>query len=84
MPRVRDEIVLEDPRAQKLADWINRTGRKLGWVAEELGYSKVWISYIVNGHQPMSDNVAYMVQLKFGIDMGMGPLIPEDLAGRRS
>ena len=70
MPRLRDDKVIDDPRSRRLAEWIDDTGRKVGWVARQLGYSKVWISYIVNGRQPMSDLLADKVEQTFGISMG--------------
>lgn len=72
MPKERDDRVLEDWRAQKLADWIHDTGRKVGWVAMKLGRSKVWISYVLNGHFPVSESLARDIELELGLDMGIG------------
>ena len=72
MPKIREKKVLEDWRAQRFVDWIISTGRKIGWVAKELGYSKVWISYVVNGREPMSDQLAVKIEQTFNIALGMG------------
>ena len=70
MPRVRTKE-LTDWRAQKLADWIEDTGRKVGWVASRLERSKVWISYILNGHYSVSEGLAEKIENEFGLDMGV-------------
>jgi hypothetical protein len=71
MPRTRESNVITDPRARVFADWVENTGRKVGWVAKELGRSKVWISYVLNGHYPISDTLAEDIERRFGLDMGL-------------
>lgn len=78
MPRARSEDKITDSRARVFADWVNSTGRKVGWVAQELGRSKVWISNVLNGHVGISDKLAEDIERRFGIDMGMrhGGVVP--------
>lgn len=76
MPKIRKEKMLEDWRSQRFAEWIESTGRKIGWVAKELGYSKVWISYIVNGWEPMSDQLATKIEQTFDVPLSMGHAKP--------
>lgn len=81
MPRTRIDNIITDPRAIAFSDWVEKTGRKVGWVAAELGKSKAWISYILNGHAPVSDQLADDIERRFGIDMGRkhGNVVPHPM-----
>jgi plasmid maintenance system antidote protein VapI len=72
MPKLRESKHLNDWRAQKLSDWIEDTGRKVGWVAQQLDCSRAWVSYILNGRYPVSDSLAEKIENKLGIGMGIG------------
>ena len=45
-------------RVQRLKDWITKEGRKQTWVAQQIGCSPQWLSYVLKGRKPMSDKLA--------------------------
>ena len=36
-------------RVRILKDWIIQEGRKQTWVAQQVGYSPQWLSYVLRG-----------------------------------
>ena len=54
-------------RVAILKDWLTREGRKAKWVAEQVDCSDTWMSYILNGHKPLSDKLARKLQETLGI-----------------
>ena len=55
------------PRRSTLKQWMDEHERGTGWVASKTGYSKQWISYILNGHKPFSDKLARALQETLGV-----------------
>jgi hypothetical protein len=62
-------------RVQILKDWITKEGRKQTWVAQQVGCSPQWLSYVLKGRKPMSDKLARALQDTLGI-----PLVDESQA----
>jgi hypothetical protein len=62
-------------RVQILKDWITKEGRKQTWVAQQVGCSPQWLSYVLKGRKPMSDKLARALQATLGI-----PLVDESQA----
>ena len=62
-------------RVQILKDWITKEGRKQTWVAQQVGCSPQWLSYVLRGRKPMSDKLARALQDALGI-----PLVDESRA----
>jgi hypothetical protein len=62
-------------RVQILKDWITKEGRKQTWVAQQVGYSPQWLSYVLTGRKPLSDKLARALQDALGI-----PLVDESQA----
>jgi hypothetical protein len=56
-------------RVQILKDWITKEGRKQTWVAQQVGCSPQWLSYVLKGRKPMSDKLARALQDKLGIPL---------------
>ncbi len=56
-------------RVQILKDWIAKEGRKQTWVAQQVGYSPQWLSYVLRGKKPMSDRLAEALQKKLGVPL---------------
>ncbi len=52
-----------------LKAWMKKEGRKSGWVAQQVGRSETWMSYILNRRKPMSDKLARDLQEKFGLPL---------------
>jgi hypothetical protein len=50
-----------------LKQWMDEHERGTGWVASKTGYSKQWISYVLNGHKPVSDKLARALQETLGV-----------------
>ena len=48
--------------------WMDEQERSTGYIAKKAGYSKQWISYVVNGHKPFSDKLARALSDKLGIE----------------
>lgn len=47
--------------------WMDEQERSTGYIANKTGYSKQWISYVINGHKPFSDLLARALREKLGI-----------------
>ena len=62
-------------RVQILKDWIAKEGRKKTWVAQQVGCSPQWLSYVLRGKKPMSDKLARALRDTLGI-----PLVNNSLA----
>jgi ribosome-binding protein aMBF1 (putative translation factor) len=62
-------------RVQILKDWIAKEGRKQTWVAQQVGCSPQWLSYVLKGRKPMSDKLARALRDTLGI-----PLVDESQA----
>jgi hypothetical protein len=56
-------------RVQILKDWIAKEGRKQIWVAQQVGYSPQWLSYVLRGKKPMSDNLARALRDTLGVPL---------------
>jgi hypothetical protein len=56
-------------RVQILKDWIAKEGRKQTWVAQQVGCSPQWLSYVVKGRKPMSDKLARALQDTLGVPL---------------
>jgi transcriptional regulator with XRE-family HTH domain len=56
-------------RAQILKDWITQEGRKQTWVAQQVGCSPQWLSYVLRGKKPMSEKLADALQQKLGVPL---------------
>ena len=56
-------------RVQILKDWIGKEGRKQTWVAQQVGCSPQWLSYVLKGRKPMSDKLARALQDKLGVPL---------------
>jgi hypothetical protein len=56
-------------RVQRLKDWIAREGRKQTWVAQQVGCSPQWLSYVLKGRKPMSDKLARALRDKLGVPL---------------
>jgi cyanate lyase len=54
-------------RRTTLKQWMDEHERGTGWVASKTGYSKQWISYVLNGHKPFSDKLARALQETLGV-----------------
>lgn len=54
-------------RVDFLKQWMEREGRKLRWVAKQVGFSETWMSYVINRRRPMSDNLAQALEEKLPI-----------------
>jgi plasmid maintenance system antidote protein VapI len=52
-----------------LKDWIIHEGRKQTWVAQHVGYSPQWLSYVLRGKKPLSDKLANALQQKLGVPL---------------
>ena len=59
---------MED-RVQILKDWIEKEGRKQTWVAQQVGCSPQWLSYVLKGKKPMSDKLARTLRDKLGVPL---------------
>jgi hypothetical protein len=57
-------------RVRILKDWIEKEGRKQTWVAQQVGCSPQWLSYVLKGKKPMSDKLARALRDKLGIPLG--------------
>ena len=64
-------------RVRILKDWIEKEGRKQTWVAQQVGCSPQWLSYVLKGKKLMSDKMARALRDKLGI-----PLVDEEPAIR--
>ena len=64
-------------RVRILKDWIEKEGRKQTWVAQQVGCSPQWLSYVLKEKKPMSDKLARALRDKLGI-----PLVDEEQAIR--
>jgi len=62
-------------RVRILKDWIEKEGRKQTWVAQQVGCSPQWLSYVLKGKKLMSDKMARALREKLGI-----PLVDEEPA----
>ena len=58
-----------DDRARILKDWIEDEGRRLDWVAKQVGVSPQWLHYVVRGKKPLSDRLARALQEKLGVPL---------------
>ena len=58
-----------DGRVQILKDWIAKEGRKQTWVAQQVGCSPQWLSYVLRGRKPMSDKLARALRDTLGIPL---------------
>lgn len=56
-------------RIEMLKTWMKQEGRKSAWIAQQVGRSETWISYVLNRRRPMSDKLARTLQEKFGIPL---------------
>jgi hypothetical protein len=56
-------------RVEILKDWIAKEGRKQTWVAQQVGCSPQWLSYVLKGRKPMSDKLARALQDKLGVPL---------------
>jgi hypothetical protein len=56
-------------RVQILKDWIAKEGRKQTWVAQQVGYSPQWLSYVLRGKKPMSDKLACALRDTLGVPL---------------
>jgi hypothetical protein len=56
-------------RVRILKDWIIQQGRKQTWVAQQVGYSPQWLSYVLRGKKPLSDKLADALQQKLGVPL---------------
>jgi antitoxin component HigA of HigAB toxin-antitoxin module len=56
-------------RVQILKDWIAKEGRKQTWVAQQVGCSPQWLSYVLKGKKPMSDKLADALHKKLGVPL---------------
>ena len=56
-------------RVRTLQDWIIHEGRKQTWVAQQVGYSPQWLSYVLRGKKPLSDKLADALQQKLGVPL---------------
>ena len=56
-------------RVRILKDWIRQEGRKQTWVAQQVGYSPQWLSYVLRGKKPLSDKLADALQQKLGVPL---------------
>jgi len=54
-------------RKAVLKRWMEEHERGTGWVANKAGYSKQWISYVINGHKPFSNKLARKLTETLGI-----------------
>ncbi len=64
-------------RVQILKDWIIQEGRKQTWVAQQVGCSPQWLSYVLRGKKPLSDKLARALRDTLGV-----PLVDEGQATR--
>jgi hypothetical protein len=56
-------------RVQILKDSIAKEGRKQTWVAQQVGCSPQWLSYVLKGRKPTSDKLARALQDKLGVPL---------------
>ena len=54
-------------RRTVVKQWMDEQERSTGYIANKTGYSKQWISYVINGHKPFSDKLALALSEKLGI-----------------
>jgi transcriptional regulator with XRE-family HTH domain len=54
-------------RVQILKDWRAQEGRKQIWVAQQVGCSPQWLSYVLKGRKPLSDKLARALRETLGI-----------------
>lgn len=47
--------------------WMEREGRKSKWLAEQLGVSRAWISYVLNRRREMSPRLTRAIEERLGI-----------------
>jgi hypothetical protein len=60
-------------RRSVVKKWMNEEERTTGYIARKLGYSPQWISYVMNGHRPFSDQLALALEETFGIQFDDTP-----------
>ena len=54
-------------RQDALRRWMEDNERGPSWVAQKVGYTREWISYVLNGRKPFSDKLALALQETLGI-----------------
>jgi transcriptional regulator with XRE-family HTH domain len=54
-------------RQEALRRWMEDNERGPSWVAQKVGYTREWISYVLNGHKPFSDKLARALQETLGV-----------------
>jgi hypothetical protein len=54
-------------RQEALRRWMDEHERGPSWVAQKVGYTREWISYVLNGRKPFSDQLARALRQTLGV-----------------
>ncbi len=52
---------------EKIRTWLEENERTLAWLARQTGWSREMLSYVMNGHRPLSKKLASAISDKTGI-----------------
>lgn len=69
------QLLLAEYRRLKLLEWLHVEGRKMGWLAKQVGLSSSWLTQILHRKVLMSDKLAAQLQAQFGIEL-YAPVYP--------
>ena len=54
-------------RSEILQKWMEENERGVTWVAQKIGYARVYVSNVVYGHRSFSDKLAQVLTEQLGI-----------------
>ena len=71
------------PRHDALRRWMEENERGPSWVAQKVGYTREWISYVLHGKKPFSDQLARKLQDTLGIRFDDLPRVKQSVTRRQ-